>query len=94
LAPNPVPVSALHQTNMLMLEQEMVRYMKEYIRAAFSIPLKSQNTQFISWLFSHADVSSIKYAEDGVHVVFEAVPWFADKVRERVLELGGTFEKI
>jgi hypothetical protein len=79
---------------MPVLQQEMTRYMKEYIKAALSIPLKSQNTPFISWLFSHAEVQSIKYGGDGVHVVFEAVPWFADKVRERVLELDGTFEKI
>lgn len=94
LAPNPVPVSAIHQTNIPVLQQEMTRYMKEYIKAALSIPLKSQNTPFISWLFSHAEVQSIKYGGDGVHVVFESVPWFADKVRERVLELDGTFEKI
>jgi len=94
LAPNPVPVSALLRTNMPMLQQEMARYMKDYVKAAFSIPLKSQHAPFISWLFGHADVRSIKYEVDGVHVVFEVVPWFADKVRERVVELGGTFEKI
>jgi len=38
-------------------------------------------------------VHSLKYEGDGVHVDFESVPWFADKVRERVLELGGAFEQ-
>lgn len=93
LAPSPVPVSALEKTNISTMQQEMTRYLKDYVRGTFSIPLKSQHAPFISWLFSRADVSSIKYEGDGVHVVFEAVPWFADRVRERVIELGGTFEK-
>jgi GTP-binding protein HflX len=93
LAPNPVPVSAMNKTNIPTLEQEMMRYMKEYVRAAFFIPMKGEQASFISWLFSRADVQSIKYEVDGVRAVFEAVPWFADKVRERVTELGGTFEK-
>lgn len=93
LAPNPVPVSALRKTNIPTLEQAMMRYMKEYVKASFFIPMKGEQASFISWLFSRADVQSIKYGEDGVRAVFEAVPWFADKVRERVTELGGTFEK-
>lgn len=93
LAPNPVPVSALQKTNMQTLEHEMTRYLKDYVKALFWIPLKTQHASFISWLFDRANVQSIRYEEDGVHVVFEAVPWFADKVRERVTELGGTFEK-
>jgi hypothetical protein len=35
----------------------------------------------------------MKYEDEDVHVDFESVPWFADKVRERVRELGGTFEE-
>ncbi len=93
LAPNPVPVSALQKTNMQTLEHEMTRYLKDYVKALFWIPLKTQHASFISWLFDRANVQSIRYEEDGVHVVFEAVPWFADKVRERVTELSGTFEK-
>jgi len=93
LAPNPIPVSALHKTNMLLLQNEMTRYLKDYVKASFLIPLKSQHASFISWLFNRADVHSIEYEEDGVHVVFEAIPWFADRVRERVMEFGGTFEK-
>jgi hypothetical protein len=38
-------------------------------------------------------VLSLEYEGESVHVDFESVPWFADKVRERVKELGGTFEK-
>jgi len=92
LVPSPVPVSALHRTNLPLLQHEMMRYVKQYIQASFSIPLKSQHAPFISWLFSRTEVHSLKYEGDSVHVVFESVPWFADKVRDRVIELGGTFE--
>ena len=93
LALNCVPVSALHGTNIALLQREMIRYLRDYVKASFIIPLQSQHSSFISWLYSRADVHSLKYEGDGVHVDFESVPWFADKVRERVLGLGGAFEQ-
>jgi len=93
LAPNPVAVSALNGINIALLKQEMMRYLRQYIQASFSIPLKTDYKLFLNWLFSRADVQNLKYEADTVHVVFESVPWFAEKVRERVQELGGTFEK-
>jgi GTP-binding protein HflX len=92
-APNPVPVSALNKTNMSLLEQQLTQQLKQYVRASFSIPSNSDYTVFLNWLFSRADVQSLQYEADTVHAVFESVPWFAEKVREKVAELGGTFEK-
>jgi len=93
LVPNPVPVSALLRTNISSLEKEIIRHLEPLLQASFSIPVVSQYNSFISWLFSRADVKSQKYEGDRVQVVFEAVPWFADKVRERVILLGGEFQK-
>jgi GTP-binding protein HflX len=93
LTSNPVSVSALNKTNLQLLKAEIMRFLKPYVQASFSIPVKSNHSQFISWLFSRAEVRSLKYEGNNVHVVFESVPWFADKVRERVIEIGGTFEK-
>jgi len=36
-------------------------------------------------------VRDLKYEGESVSVVFESVPWFADKVRGRVEQLKGTF---
>lgn len=94
VAPSPVLVSALQRINMSLLKDEILHYLKPHVQASFSIPIQSEHAPFISWLFSRADVQSFKYEADSVQVVFESVPWFADKVRERVIELGGTFEKI
>jgi 50S ribosomal subunit-associated GTPase HflX len=87
-------VSALKGTNLSLLKQEVIRYLTHYVQASFSIPTKNELTPFITWLTSRAEVQSLKYEADGVHVVFESIPWFAEKVRERVIELGGAFQKI
>jgi len=93
LALNPVPVSALNGTNISLLQREILRHLGDYVKASFTIPLRSQHSSFISWLYSRADVHNLEYEGDKVHVDIESVPWFADKVRERVIALGGTFEK-
>jgi len=93
LAPNPVPVSALTGMNIPLLKQEMMQHIRQSIQASFSIPLKKDYTSFLNWLHSRADVQSLQYERDAVHVVFESIPWFAEKVRERVAEFGGTFQK-
>jgi hypothetical protein len=49
---------------------------------------------FISWLFKRADVQTIKYTENSAYVVFEAIPWFAEKVKSNVEEFNGKFEKV
>jgi len=93
-APNPLPVSALQRINIQSLRQEITRFLRQYVRASFSIPLKKDSMPFVSWLFRRADVQSLRYEADGVHVVFESVPWFAENVRKRVEDLGGTFNAL
>jgi GTP-binding protein HflX len=92
-APNPMPVSALYRTNLDTLKQETLKILKNYVRASFTIPLTSKTMSFISWLFKRADVQTIKYTENSAYVVFEAIPWFAEKVKSSVEEFNGKFEK-
>jgi len=94
VAPNAVPVSALRRVNVELLKQEVTRFLRQCVRASFSIPLKKDSMSFVSWLFSRADVQSLKHEADCVHVVFESVPWFAESVRKRVEALGGTFNAL
>jgi GTP-binding protein HflX len=93
-APNPVPVSALYKTNLDELKQDILKTLKNYVRASFNIPSTSETMSLISWLFKRADVQTIKYADNSAYVVFEAIPWFAEKVKSRVEELHGKFEKV
>lgn len=91
IAPNPVPVSALNKTNMVLLKKEITRHLKEYIRASFSLPTTNESMSFLSWLFSRADIRNLSYEGGNTKVVFESVPWFADMVKGRVEQLGGSF---
>jgi len=91
-APNPVPVSALYSMNISSLKREIKAHLKEHVRASFSLPTTSESLSFVSWLFSHTDVRNLNYVDESVRVVFESIPWFVDKVRGRVEQLGGTFD--
>lgn len=93
-APNPVPISALYGTNLDTLKQEILKMLKNYVRASLTIPVTNETMQFISWLFKSADVQTIKYTENSAHLTFEAIPWFAEKVKDRVKQFNGKFEKI
>jgi GTP-binding protein HflX len=93
-APNPTPISALYKTNLENLKQEILRTNKDYVKAALTIPLTSKTMSFISWLFKSADVQTINYTGNSAHIVFEAIPWFAEKIRNRVEEFNGKLEKI
>ena len=90
-----VPISALHATNIEQLKQEILNELKNFVRASFTIPLTKEIMQFMAWLFSNADVRTTDYTANSVHVVFEAAPSFAEKVRNRVeKEFNGTIEKL
>ena len=91
--PNPTPISALNKTNFNLLEQEMLKAIKNYIRVSLSIPLTDETMSFISWLFKSADVQTINYTDNSAHIIFETVPWFADKVKTRAEEFNGKLEK-
>ncbi len=86
-----VLISALYETNIDMLRQVIADHLENYIKASFSIPVTGESMSFLSWLFERADVLRVKYEGESMNVVFEAVPWFADKVRGRVEQLGGLF---
>jgi len=91
---NPILISALHQTNLELLKQEILKKLEDYVQASFSVPLTTQIMPFMSWVHEKADVQKASFMSNSVQVVFEAQPSFAEKVRKRVEELNGKFEKI
>jgi GTP-binding protein HflX len=89
-----VPISALYGTNIEQLEQEILNELKDYVRASFTVPVTKETMPFMAWLFNSADVQATDYTAESVHVVFEASPSFAEKVRNRVVkEFNGKMEK-
>lgn len=93
-APNSAPISALYETNLENLKQEVLKTNKNYIRATLTIPLTSETMSFISWLFKSTEVQTINYTGNSAHVVLEAIPWFVEKIKSRVEEFNGKLEKI
>ncbi|MCS7125164.1 MAG: GTPase HflX [Candidatus Bathyarchaeota archaeon] len=91
-ASKPVPVSALYGLNLDRLKEEIIKTLRNFARASFRIPLANETMSFLSWLFQRVDVEKTEYASNEVYVVFEAVPWFAEKVVSHVKELGGKVE--
>jgi len=91
MATDSVPISALYETNIDQLKQAIANHLKNYIEASFSVPVTDESMSFLSWLFERADVLRVNYRGESMNVVFEAIPWFADKVRGRVEKLEGTF---
>jgi GTP-binding protein HflX len=89
-----VPISALYKTNLDALKQEILKMLRNYVQASFTIPLTKETMPFMGWLFKSADVQKTDYTENSVHVVFEADPSFAEKVRKRVeKEFNAKIEK-
>jgi 50S ribosomal subunit-associated GTPase HflX len=89
---NPVPISALFKTNLDALKQEILKMLSNYVQASFTIPLTNETMPFISWLFKTADVRKIEYADNSAHVMLEASPSLAEKIRSRVIKFDGKFE--
>jgi len=91
-APRPVPVSALYGFNLDWLKEEITKTLPSFAKASFRLPVRDETMSFISWLFNRADIQKLEYMGNEAYVVFEAVPWFAEKVISHVKELGGTIE--
>jgi 50S ribosomal subunit-associated GTPase HflX len=91
---NPILVSALHQTNLELLKQAILKKLEDYVQASFSVPLTNDTMPFMSWVHENTDVKEAKFMNDSVEVTFEANPLFAEKVRKRVEELDGKFGAI
>lgn len=91
---NPVPISALHKTNFDALKQEILKMLRNYVQASFTIPLTNETMSFISWLYKTADVKTIKYTGNSAQIVLEASPSLADKIRGRVEAFNGKLDNV
>ena len=90
---NPILISALKGTNFDVLRQEILKTLEGYIDASFTVPLTNETMALISWVHTKTDLKKINYSQTSVEVVFEADPEVTEKVKSRVEELNGKFEK-
>lgn len=90
-----IPISALRKTNLDQLREEILKILKNYVQASFTISLSKETRPFMAWLYRNTDVKKAEYNENSVHVIFEASPTTAEKVRSRVeREFKGKVERL
>ncbi len=90
IAPHPISISALHNTNTNLLKQEILSRLKDSVQVSLSLPVSGEAMSFLSWLHGHSEVKRVKYEGEVVSVTFESIPWFAEKVKGKVEQLNGT----
>lgn len=90
---NPILISALKGTNLDALRREILKKLEGYVQASFTVPLVKDTMSLISWVHAKTDLKKIKYTQNSVEATFEADPEVAEKVKSRVEELNGKFEK-
>lgn len=91
---NPLLISALYKKNLELLKQEIFNQLESYEKVSFTIPATKQTMTFISWIHKKTDVEKTTYMDDSVNVILRANPLFICKLKNRVEELNGEFEKI
>ena len=90
-----IPISAVRKTNIDQLRDEILKILKNYVQASFTISLSKEIRPFMSWLYRNTDVKKAEYNENSVHVLFETSPTTAEKVRSRVeREFRGRVERL
>jgi GTP-binding protein HflX len=89
---NPILISAKARTNLDQLRSEILKKLEGYVKASFSVPMTSATMSLVSSIHKGADVKQINYTDNSVHMVFEANPEFAEKIKRRVEDLCGKFE--
>ena len=92
LAPNSLPISALHETNLEKLKSEIANHLENYVEATFILPANDSSMQFISWIHDHTNVLEENYEDKQVKIVVEAHAWFLRKLNALIEKLGGSFQ--
>ncbi len=89
LAPNPIPISALHAQNLEALKEAVAANLRDYIRASFELPLTGEALSLLSSIRRFSTVRSQRFLEKTVQFEVESTDTFMDKLRGKVEKLGG-----
>jgi 50S ribosomal subunit-associated GTPase HflX len=93
LVPNQIPISALYETNIDLLEERIAGFFEDNVRSSIVLPMSIDSMPLLSWVFDNANVHNVNYESETMKVSFGSSPKFAEKARKRVEKLGGTFNR-
>ena len=89
LAPNPVPISALHGFNLEGLRREVAANLRDYVKASFELPLTSEALSLISSIRRFSTVRRQSFLEKTILLEVESTDHFMDRLKGRIERLGG-----
>jgi len=87
----PILLSAKCGTNLDPLKKQILKILKNFVPAQFTVPLTNSAMPFISWVHGKTEVKKEDYTNDSIQVIFEATPELTEQVRRKVEELNGKF---
>ena len=93
LAPNSIPISALHETNLEELKGEIAKHLENYFEATLLLPVNDSSMQLISLIHDQTNVLEENYEDEQVKIVVEAPAWFVGKLKAQIEKLGGSFQR-
>ncbi len=87
LAPEPVAVSALEETNLDTLSDRIHEALPERERERLVLPMTEDTMSVVSWVHDHAYVEDVEYGDAEVVIDFEASPAVVEKTRAKASDL-------
>jgi GTP-binding protein HflX len=88
---NPIPISALRQTNLDTLKMKIAERFNDVIEARFTLGLTDDTPRFLSWVHRNTKVKKEIYGEKTVEVLLEGEPSLVEGIRIRIEKLDGSF---
>lgn len=92
LAPNSIPISALYETNLGELKDEISRHLESYFEATLTLPVNDSSMQLISWIHDQTNVLEENYGAEQAKLVVEAPTRVISKLKAHIEKLGGSFQ--
>lgn len=89
---NLIPISALHKVNLDALKIRIARHLIRHVKSSVTIPINGDSLSFLSWIYDHANVTKVAYANSHLQVSLFAEPTIAEKIKHGVENLGGAFK--
>ncbi|MBS3761006.1 MAG: GTPase HflX, partial [Halodesulfurarchaeum sp.] len=88
LAPEPVAVSAIEETNIERLKERIQRELPERQRERLVLPMTEDTMSVVSWVHDNAFVEEVEYRDEEVILDFQARPAIVEQTRAKASDLA------
>ena len=92
IAPKPIFISALKNTNIDKLKVETAKYLEVYSKISITLPINDESLALLSWLHDKTLVTGETYSDKFVKVTLESPPRLVDAIRGKAEKIEGKIE--